>query len=61
MPRIKSALRLLAVATLPLASTWAHALCQPMAASGQRETVVADVRLDDTNTLLALDGSRIKT
>ncbi|MNV28860.1 hypothetical protein D3C71_1200650 [compost metagenome] len=32
-----------------------------MAASGQRETVVADVRLDDTNTLLALDGSRIKT
>ncbi|MNS79643.1 hypothetical protein D3C72_1133030 [compost metagenome] len=61
MPRIKSALRLLAVAALPLVSTWAHALCQPMAASGQRETVVADVRLDDTNTLLALDGSRIKT
>jgi hypothetical protein len=61
MPRIKSALRLLAVAALPLVSTWAHALCQPMAASGQRETVVADVRLDDSNTLLALDGSRIKT
>lgn len=61
MPRIKSALRLFAMATLPLASTWAHALCQPMAASGQRETVVANVRLNDTNTLLALDGSRIKT
>ncbi|WAI83110.1 MULTISPECIES: hypothetical protein [Achromobacter] len=61
MPRIKSALRLIAVATLPLASPFAHALCQPMAASGQRETVVADVRLNDTNTLLALDGSRIKT
>ncbi|KNE27265.1 MULTISPECIES: hypothetical protein [Achromobacter] len=61
MPRIKSALRLLAVATLSLAPPFAHALCQPMAASGQRETVVANVRLNDTNTLLALDGSRIKT
>lgn len=41
------------------APAWAHALCQPMAAAGQRETVIASVTLRETHTLLALDGSRI--
>lgn len=61
MPPIDRTLRLLLLTGLSCASTWAHALCQPMAASAQRETVVAQVRLDETATLLALDGSRIKT
>lgn len=61
MPHIDRPLRLLLLNGLSLASPLAHALCQPMAASAQRETVVAQVRLDETATLLALDGSRIKT
>lgn len=61
MPRFDRPLRLLLLTGLTLAPAWAHALCQPMAASGQRETIVAQVRLDETATLLALDGSRIKT
>lgn len=36
------------------------ALCQPLAAA-ERLTIVADVRLDDTNTLLGKDGSRIRS
>lgn len=60
MPRANTILRGLTLAALSLSPAWAHALCQPMAASGQRETVVADVSLHDTNTLLALDGARIK-
>lgn len=35
-------------------------VCRPLA-QGDRETLVADIALDDTNTLLGLDGSRIKT
>lgn len=63
MPRTDPALRLLTAATLAALSalpglSWA--LCAPMAA-GDRQTIVADIRLDDTNTLLGLDGSRIRT
>lgn len=61
MPRTDSAARLLALAALSLAPGLASALCQPLAASGQRETVVADIRLDETNTLLGLDGARIRS
>ncbi|MGE8675787.1 MAG: hypothetical protein ACN6PB_22315 [Achromobacter kerstersii] len=61
MPLADSTLRLLALSALSMAPSWAHALCQPMAATGQRETVIANVTLNDTNTLLALDGSRIRS
>lgn len=59
MPRVESALRLLALTGLSMAPGLANALCEPLAASAQRQTVVADISLDGTNTLLALDGSRI--
>jgi len=61
MPLADSPLRLLVLAALSMAPAWAHALCQPMAATGQRETVIANVTLNDTNTLLAVDGSRIRS
>ncbi|WP_454668361.1 hypothetical protein [Achromobacter kerstersii] len=61
MPHADPALRLLALTALSLAPAWAHALCQPMAATGQRETIVTNVKLSETNTLLALDGSRIRS
>lgn len=61
MPRTDTALRLLALAALSAAPGLACALCQPLAASGDRETLVADIRLDETNTLLGLDGSRIRS
>lgn len=59
MPRVESALRLLALTGLSMAPGLANALCEPLAASAQRQTLVADISLDGTNTLLALDGSRI--
>ena len=52
---------LAALTALLLAPGLAHALCTPLAASGHKETLAADVRLDETNTLLGLDGSRIET
>ncbi|MFD4839733.1 hypothetical protein ACFWP0_19670 [Achromobacter sp. NPDC058515] len=61
MPRTDTVLRVLALAALSLSPGLASALCQPLAASADRETLVADVRLDETNTLLGLDGSRIKS
>ncbi|WP_447918079.1 hypothetical protein [Achromobacter aegrifaciens] len=61
MPRFESALRLLALTTLSLAPGLASALCEPLSASAQRRTGVMDISLDDTNTLLALDGSRIRS
>lgn len=61
MPRIDTAVRLLALAALTASPGLAWALCQPLAASGERQTVVADIRLDETNTLLGLDGSRIRS
>lgn len=60
MPRIDPLPRLLVLATVCAAPASAHALCQPLA-EGERQTVVADVRLDETNTLLGKDGSRIRT
>lgn len=62
-PRTDSWLRPLALAALllpALACAQAAPLCRPLA-QGDRETVVADIALDETNTLLGLDGSRIKT
>ncbi|MGB3430294.1 hypothetical protein [Achromobacter sp.] len=59
MPRSDAALRLLALTALSMAPGLASALCEPLAASAQRHTGVMDISLDDTNTLLALDGSRI--
>jgi len=59
MPRAESALRLLALTALSMAPGLANALCEPLAASAQRQTLVADIALDSTHTLLALDGSRI--
>ncbi|NMK46214.1 hypothetical protein [Achromobacter sp. Bel] len=59
MPRVESALRLLALTGLSMAPGLANALCEPLAASAQRQTLVADISLDGTNTLLARDGSRI--
>lgn len=61
MPRFESALRLLALTTLSLAPGLASALCEPLSASAQRRTGVMDISLDDTKTLLALDGSRIRS
>ncbi|MNQ52256.1 hypothetical protein D3C85_662630 [compost metagenome] len=61
MPRTDSTLRLLALAALSAAPGLACALCQPLAASAQRETLVADVRVDETNTLLGVDGTRIRS
>lgn len=61
MPRFESARRLLALAALSAAPGLASALCEPLAASAQRHTGVMDISLDDTNTLLALDGSRIRS
>lgn len=60
MPRTDFVLRLLALAALSAAPGLALALCQPLAA-GDKLTVVADVRLDDTNTLLGKDGSRVRS
>lgn len=60
MPRTKSAARLLGLAAMSAAPGLALALCQPLAA-GDRQTLVADVRLDDTLTLLGKDGSRIRS
>ena len=56
-----SARRLLALTALSLAPGLASALCEPLAASAQRHTGVMDISLNDTNTLLALDGSRIRS
>lgn len=54
-------LGLVALLLLPaLACAQAAPLCRPLA-QGDRETIVADIALDDTHTLLGLDGSRIKT
>lgn len=39
----------------------AGAACEPLAVSAQRHTQVIDIALDDQNTLLALDGSRIRS
>lgn len=61
MPHADIALRWLAPLVLAMTPVAAHALCQPMAGGGQRTTVVANVKLGDTNTLLALDGSRIRS
>ncbi|MGE8638375.1 MAG: hypothetical protein ACN6PR_07035 [Achromobacter sp.] len=61
MPRVEPALRLLALTALSMAPGLASALCEPLAASAQRQTRVMDISLDDTNTLLALDGSRIRS
>jgi len=61
MPRSDSTLRLLALTALSMAPGLASALCEPLAASAQRHTGVMDISLDDTNTLLALDGSRIRS
>ncbi|ADP14540.1 hypothetical protein AXYL_01199 [Achromobacter xylosoxidans A8] len=61
MPRSDSALRLLALTALSMMPGLASALCEPLAASAQRTTGVMDVSLDDANTLLALDGSRIRS
>lgn len=61
MPRSESALRLLVLAALTLAPGLASALCEPLAASAQRHTQVLDIALDDTSTLLGLDGSRIRS
>ncbi|QKH34687.1 hypothetical protein FOC84_06875 [Achromobacter pestifer] len=61
MPRFESARRLLALAVLSTAPGLASAVCEPLAASAQRHTGVMDISLDDTNTLLALDGSRIRS
>ncbi|MEN4917627.1 hypothetical protein ABE485_03080 [Achromobacter spanius] len=61
MPRTDAILRLLASAALSALPGLAFALCQPLAATGERQTLVADVRLDETNTLLGKDGSRIRT
>lgn len=60
MRRTKPVLRLSAMAAMSAAPGLALALCQPLAAN-ERLTVVADVRLDDTHTLLAKDGSRIRS
>ncbi|MDH0684851.1 hypothetical protein [Achromobacter animicus] len=60
MPRTDFVLRLLALAALSAAPGLALALCLPLA-SGDKLTVVADVRLDDTNTLLGKDGSRVRS
>lgn len=61
MPRFDSGRRLLALAALSTAPGLASALCEPLAVSAQRHTRVMDISLDDTNTLLALDGSRIRS
>lgn len=61
MPRIEPVLRLLALTALSMAPGQASALCEPLAASAQRQTQVADISLEGTNTLLALDGSRIQS
>ncbi|HEY9274719.1 hypothetical protein [Achromobacter sp.] len=61
MPRSESSLHLLALMALSMAPGLASALCEPLAASAQRQTRVMDISLDDTNTLLALDGSRIRS
>lgn len=61
MPRIEPLLRLLALTALSMAPGLASALCEPLAASAQRQTLVMDISLDYTNTLLALDGSRIRS
>ena len=54
-------LALAALLLLPaLAAAQAAPVCRPLA-QGDRETIVADIALDETNTLLGLDGSRIKT
>ena len=54
-------LALAALLLLPaLIAVQAAPLCRPLA-QADRETVVADIALDDTHTLLGLDGSRIKT
>ncbi|MBD9421133.1 hypothetical protein IB259_17910 [Achromobacter sp. ACM04] len=61
MPRFDCSLRLLTLTALSMAPGLASALCEPLAASAQRHTRVMDISLDDTNTLLALDGSRIRS
>ncbi|CAB3680440.1 hypothetical protein [Achromobacter pestifer] len=61
MPHVESALRLLALTALSMAPGLANALCEPLATSAQRQTLVADISLEGTNTLLALDGSRIQS
>lgn len=60
MPRTKPVLRFYALAAMSAAPGLALALCQPLA-ENERLTVVADVRLDDTQTLLGKDGSRIRS
>ncbi len=60
MPRTRPVLHLLGLAAMSAAPSLAMALCQPLAA-GERLTIVADVRLDDTNTLLGKDGSRVRS
>lgn len=60
MPPIKPVLRLFGLAALSAAPGLALALCQPLGAN-ERLTLVADVRLDDGNTLLGKDGSRLRS
>ncbi|MEC6412776.1 hypothetical protein ACFWXM_15505 [Achromobacter xylosoxidans] len=61
MPRSDSALPLLALTVLAIAPGLADAACEPLAASSRRHTQVADISLDDQNTLLAMDGSRLRS
>lgn len=60
MPPIKPVLRLFGLAALSAAPGLALALCQPLGAN-ERLTLVADVRLDDGNTLLGKNGSRLRS
>lgn len=61
MPRSEAGPLLMALAALSVAPGLAGAACEPLAASAQRHTQVIDIDLDDQNTLLALDGSRIRS
>lgn len=61
MPRIDPFPRRLAPALLILMPGLAGAACEPLAASAQRHTQAIDIALDEQNTLLALDGSRIRS
>lgn len=61
MPRIDSFPLRLALTLLAVVPGLVHAACEPLAASARRHTQVIDISLDEQNTLLALDGSRIRS